>query len=120
MKILLVILLVGCTKKEEPTPTKPVSNKVDVYIAYAFSSSSDLLKWERARDYTNIYHTGDVIDWTIERNGDKSFIIDGHDVVTSEHRDNGKLYVEITIIRPNYKYTYLKGEGDKQHFYEKL
>jgi len=124
MKILLVILLIGCTKKEEPKPT-PINTRVDVYIAYCFLGSSqyDEILWERGRDYNQgQYKLGDKIDWTIERSGTNSFIIDGHDKVTSQLKnDYGTLFVKITIYRWDSKrYTYLNGQGDKQHFYEQL
>ena len=114
--IILVFILVGCSKKEEEV--KPfVDTRVMVAVQYSFyyKTSDQLQYWNEARVYN--LHTGD--DFKLEIYNDrKSLIFDGHDTckITFKQRSFDTLYI---ICRIGGRIIY-KGQGDRHKIYAKL
>jgi hypothetical protein len=107
-KILLILLLVSCTKKE-PAP-KYVDNRVTVAVHYSmWCTYKGLQFYEPGRTYN--LTKGYKLNLTIEKK-DKYIIFDGHDSLLI----NGKTYDIDTLfiqIYANGKKIY-KGKGDNQ------
>jgi len=113
-KILLIILLVSCSKKE-PVP-KYVDNRVTVAVHYSMWSTYKGLKFYNP---ARTYHLtkGYEMNLTIAKKNNY-IIFDGHDSLLIE----GKTYDIDTLfiqIYANGKMIY-KGKGDNQQVNEKL
>ena len=124
MKILLVILLVGCTKKEEPTPAPTTTlSKVSIDVSYCYGKGDPYVKnYQAGHYYRDLYNIGDKIDWMLIRESENSFSIDGHDLVTNlKMKYYDSLFIQVTVIRSNPKTsTYYYFRGDKNRFYAEL
>jgi uncharacterized lipoprotein YehR (DUF1307 family) len=126
IKILLVILLVGCTKKEEPKPTSSTTttlSKVSIDVSYCYGKGDPYVKnYEAGHYYKDLYNIGDKIDWALIRESENSFSIDGHDLVTNlKMKYYDSLFIQVTVIRNNPKLsTYYYFRGDKNRFTTEL
>lgn len=125
MTILLVILLVGCTKKEEPKPTSSTTtlSKVSIDVSYCYGKGDPYVKnYQAGHYYRDLYNIGDKIDWMLIRESENSFSIDGHDLVTNlKMKYYDSLFIQVTVIRSNPKVsTYYYFRGDKNRFYAEL
>jgi len=126
IKILLVILLVGCSKAEEPTPTSSstsILSKVSIDVSYCYGKGDPYVKnYQAGHYYRDLYNIGDKIDWMLIRESENSFSIDGHDLVTNaKAKYYDSLFIKVTVIRSNPKLeTYYYYRGDKNRFYAEL